>query len=722
MDSRCTASGSRNRVTFPLSGTFGRRQAAMVNGEIDLQQRLHAIIEINTAVTSSVSMQEIFQSIVPTLHSLLHCQFGQVLLYDPGSGQLQVAALDYPGSRGINPKGALSPTSDAPSSVVFATGVPTLVEHQNYKTTTSDVVDLLEAADVRSGCCVPLVNQGRVLGTLSIGSTHEAAFGLEHQELLTLVAGQLVPAIANAASQRVYESAQQQLAREHGRLQLLLDINNVLVSKRNITELFSAISTLLRTLMKHEYSQIVLHDRKTGQLVVRALDFPHSKGFIHEGLIVTPDSPAGRCFAERRGFVIDELDTQQFPSEVTERLLGEGVHSICLAPLVSHNDILGVLSVGSSHVKAFSTAETDLLAVVASQVALAIENALAFDSVKELNERLATENLYLEEAVRTEAGFEEIVGNSTELNDALKRIALVAHGDSTVLILGETGTGKEMIARAIHNLSPRRGRPFVKLNCAAIPSGLLESELFGHEKGAFTGAIAQRIGRFEVAHGGTLFLDEVGDIPLDLQPKLLRVLQEKSFERLGGRKTIDVDVRLLAATNRNLDQMLESRQFRSDLYYRLAVFPVEVPPLRNRRGDIPQLVRYFIAKYARRMGKSISVIPSKAMRSMENYAWPGNVRELENFIERALILSRGPVLNAPLDELRKSNPQLDSVIQTLDECEREHIIRALNASQWVIGGPHGAATKLGVKRTTLNAKIRKLGIQRQPEGGKPSAD
>jgi formate hydrogenlyase transcriptional activator len=701
---------------FPLSDTFGLWQACMSSGEINLRQRLQAIIEITGAATSKDSVQEIFDTIVPTLHSVLQCQFGQILLFDPGSGQLQVAALDYPERKGIHAAGTLNPTGDAPSSVVYATGAPALIERQDNRTAT--VVDLLEAAEVRSGCCVPLLNRGRVLGTLSVGSTHEAAFGPEQLEFLTLVAGQLVPAIASAASRRVHESAQKQLALERARLQLLLDINNVLVSKRNISEIFAAVSALLRALMRHEYSQIVLHDRKAKQLAVRAVDFPHGKGLIHEGLVVAPGAPAERSFSERRSFAIDDLDFEQFPSEVTRRLLAEGVHSICLAPLISHNDILGVLSVGSSRPKAFGSAEVGLLSSVANQVALAIENALAFETVNELNERLATENVYLEEAVRTEAGFEEIVGNSKDLNDALQRAAMVAPGDSTVLILGETGTGKEMIARAIHNLSPRRSRPFVKLNCAAIPSGLLESELFGHEKGAFTGAIAQRIGRFEVARGGTLFLDEVGDIPLDLQPKLLRVLQEKSFERLGGRRTIEVDVRLLAATNRDLGQMLEGRQFRNDLYYRFAVFPIEVPPLRNRHGDIPQLVRYFIAKYARRMGKTISEIPARTMRSMETYSWPGNVRELENFIERALILSRGPVLNAPLDELHKSDPRQESRIQTLAECEKEHIVRALNASAWVIGGPHGAAAKLGVKRTTLNAKIRKLRISRQSEGDK----
>jgi formate hydrogenlyase transcriptional activator len=312
--------------------------------------------------------------------------------------------------------------------------------------------------------------------------------------------------------------------------------------------------------------------------------------------------------------------------------------------------------------------------------------------------------------------FEGIVGRSTTLQRALADLKVVAPTDSGVLILGETGTGKELIARAIHNLSARRGRPFIKLNCAAIPSGLLESELFGHERGAFTGAIMRKAGRFEIADKGTLFLDEVGDIPLDLQPKLLRVLQEREFERLGSTRTQQVDVRVIAATHRNLKQMVEDGQFRSDLYYRLHVFPLAVPPLRERRDDIPLLVRHFVDECARRMNRCIEVVPSHATEALKAYAWPGNVRELQNFIERAVILSQGSVLHAPVADLKQTPVQTPSMqLSTLEEMEREHVVHALRASNWVIGGPHGAAARLGMKRTTLAYRIHKLAIPLRPQ-------
>ncbi len=336
----------------------------------------------------------------------------------------------------------------------------------------------------------------------------------------------------------------------------------------------------------------------------------------------------------------------------------------------------------------------------------------ALRQVSELKERLAEEKLYLEEEIRTEYNFEEIVGESVALKRILKQVETVAPTEATVMILGETGTGKELIARAIHHLSPRHERTFVKLNCAAIPGGLLESELFGHEKGAFTGAISQKIGRLELAHRGTLFLDEVGDIPLELQPKLLRVLQEKEFERLGSTRTIPVDARLVAATNRDLEQMLKDRQFRSDLYYRLRVFPITIPPLRDRQQDIPILVRYFAQKHARRMNKKIETIPHDAMQVLTRWHWPGNVRELANFVERAVILSRGPVLQLPLAELKAAESET-APSSTLEAAEREHILRVLRETKGVIAGPHGAAAKLGLNRSTLNSKMRKLGISRK---------
>ncbi len=441
-----------------------------------------------------------------------------------------------------------------------------------------------------------------------------------------------------------------------------------------------------------------------------------------EMLSPAQEALAGRVMNSRQPLVLNDLEENTPKHRGTDHLLAEGVNSACVLPLITQDRVLGTLNLGSRLKAAFDQEHVDLLQQVAGHIAIALENALTYRKVAELKERLAEEKLYLEEEIRTEYHFEEIIGESSALRRILKQVESVGPTNATVLILGETGTGKELIARAIHDLSPRRDRTFVKLNCAAIPTGLLESELFGHEKGAFTGAISQKIGRLELAHEGTLFLDEVGDIPLELQPKLLRALQEKEFERLGSTKTIPVDVRLLAATNRDLTQMVADRQFRSDLYYRLKVFPITVPPLRERAEDIPILVHYFAQKHAGRMHRRIEIIPAEAMEALCRWHWPGNVRELENIIERAVILSPGPVLRIPLAELEppeQGNGSGDGA-NTLEVAEREHIIRILRETHGIIGGPNGAAARLGVKRTTLNSKMRKLGITREEINKLPS--
>jgi formate hydrogenlyase transcriptional activator len=407
----------------------------------------------------------------------------------------------------------------------------------------------------------------------------------------------------------------------------------------------------------------------------------------------------------------------------------EGIRSICHLPLAGRNKMLGILSLGRVEDIAFSGEDVEFLGQVANQVALAIENALAYTKIAELKDRLAQENVYLESEIRSELKFEEIIGQSAALRTVLSQIETVAPTDSTVLIYGDTGTGKELVARALHNLSSRGKNAFVKLNCAAIPTGLLESELFGHERGAFTGAISQRIGRFELAHSGTVFLDEIGEIPLELQPKLLRVLQEREFERLGGTRTIRSDARLIAATNRDLGAMVDEQKFRQDLFYRLNVFPIRVPPLRERTEDIPLLVRHFVQQFSRRMNKHIDTIASETMRALVRYDWPGNIRELQNVIERAVILSPGPSLKVSLTDLKSrvepavvtagdrlalpsaSNGNGGNMQSVLDETERAQILRALDQANGVVSGPEGAAAKLGMKRSTLQFRMQKLGIR-----------
>ena len=392
----------------------------------------------------------------------------------------------------------------------------------------------------------------------------------------------------------------------------------------------------------------------------------------------------------------------------------EGFESGCFLPIMRRNRTLGVLHLLDRRKNAFSEEDVEFLRQVASQVGIALENALEFSELSESRERLAEEGLYLRDEIRTEHHFEDILGNSTGLRQVLRQVETVAPNETTVLIQGETGTGKELVARAIHGLSSRHDNIFVKLNCAAIPLGLLESELFGHERGAFTGAISRKVGRFEIAHKGTLFLDEVGDIPLELQPKLLRVLQEQEFERLGATRSIRTDVRLVAATNRDLGKMVEQGLFRADLYYRLNVFPIHIPPLRERRDDIPILVRYFADKYAKSMNRKIDRIPESVMVALTRYAWPGNIRELQNFIERAVILSEGSSLRPPLAELRETKTK-GSAGATLREVERKHVLQVLRDTDWVLGGPGGAAARLGIPRTTLIYRMRRLGIEREPD-------
>jgi formate hydrogenlyase transcriptional activator len=476
-------------------------------------------------------------------------------------------------------------------------------------------------------------------------------------------------------------------------------------------------------------------DPASGKFRLYALDFPEGKGFVKEEMLIESVGACKRALETLQPAIRNTANPQEFPPDLYKLMVAEGLKTQCVIPLVSRGQVVGALTINRSTDDAFLPGEIDFLNEASGQVAIAIENCLAFSEISELKEKLAQEKLYLEEEIRFDMGFDQIVGTSPELKRVLQLVETVAPSDSTVLLLGETGTGKELIARAIHDRSGRKNRTFVKLNCAAIPTGLLESELFGHEKGAFTGAITQKIGRLELADQGTLFLDEVGDIPLEVQPKLLRALQEQEFERLGSTHTRKVNVRLVAATNRDLQNMIAAREFRSDLYYRLNVFPIRIPPLRERKHDIPLLVTYFVQKFANQMQKKIESVPGSVMKALTAWQWPGNVRELENFVERAVILSRGRSLAAPLAELRKvssADPQAtaanhDEIARIVKETinalhgnngitderlkrQRDEIVRALTEAKGRVGGADGAAARLRMNRTTLLARMKKLGV------------
>ena len=609
----------------------------------------------------------------------------------------------------IGPKGASCSTAVYRREPVYVTDILSDSLWDDYR-------DLFLPYGIRSSWSRPLfTSEGKVLGTFAI--LYREPRSPDTQDLQLIENASHIAGIA--IERHMNEEA---LRRERDRLRLLLEVTNGMTSKLDIHRLVEALSTDLLRVTRCDFCALLLPDADSGELRVTTLYNPEARGFLCDGTIIPiHGSVCGKAFWTGKtqhcnNFEEVRYDPESFGTSVGQRLyqrvMAEGLVSGCDLPLIGRNGVVGVLAALKRTEKAFDQDEVVFLEQVARQVAVAVENALDYEKAVKDRDKEAKQRLYLEEEIRAEFG--EIVGDSAALKVALDLVSVVAPTDSSVLILGETGTGKELIARAIHNLSSRRERAFVKLNCAAIPLGLLESELFGHEKGAFTGAIAQKTGRFELANKGTLFLDEVGDIPLELQAKLLRVLQEQEFERLGSNRTHKVDVRLIAATHRDLAGMVKQGTFREDLYYRLKVFPLNVPALRQRTEDIPKLVQHFTALHARRMNKRIDEIPSETMDALVRYSWPGNVRELQNFIERAVILSPHLVLRAPTSELEPFNSRRESnlPINGLAQVERDHILHALEASNWVIGGPTGAAERLGMKRTSLVYRMKKLRISR----------
>jgi formate hydrogenlyase transcriptional activator len=497
------------------------------------------------------------------------------------------------------------------------------------------------------------------------------------------------------------------------RLSALLRLTDSIVVERNLSKLFGQLAGLLHDVVNFNVVYVTLYDREREVVRLHLIDadFPVDIPPGHEGK--ADNTPSKWVTETQQPILIREADSDpRFPRAI-EIYRRHGLHSFYMVPLSTSQRKLGMICFGSRNSNNYHL-EDDLRFIqhVAARVAIAVDNALAYEEIEELKNRLSREKHYLEDEIRGELQFEEIVGESTALKQVFDQVRKVAPTDSTVLLLGETGTGKELIARSIHELSDRRKHTFVKINCSAIPSGLLESELFGHERGAFTSATSLRIGRFEIADGGTLFLDEIGDIPLEVQPKLLRVLQEREFERVGSSRTVRSDVRLIAATNRDLEEMVSSRTFRSDLFYRLNVFPVRMPALRERREDVPRLVRHFVQQYARQMNRQIKSISDETMRILCEWNWPGNVRELQNFVERAVILSTGTELDAPLEDLRSIPSAGAGGRSPIEESERRLILKALREVNWVIGGPSGAALRLGMKRTSLQSRMKYLGIVR----------
>jgi formate hydrogenlyase transcriptional activator len=677
-----------------------------------LRIRYEALLRVSQSIVAHRRLDDLFRALSECLHEVVSFDALSLTLYDPEQQCMRLHVLQTT-LRHELPLGEISfPIDETPAADALGSGQPVYVPDIDSVSRWPLITDRLRAHGVRSFCVLPLIAAERKLGGLNFGSVEQNRYSDSDLVLMQQVARQVAIAVENALNYEAAAAYQRRLAREHDRVRLLLEVNNAVVRHLETHELFRTVVACLRRVLSADLVSLVLWDEKTKQLRLEVFDFPGQPPVTKGQMISLENSPPGIAFRTRKPLLFSEADIGRFDAGIGKLLRDAGFRSGCVLPLISGGRVLGTLNTGSFTPDAFAQEDVELLTQVAGQVAIAIDNAFAYKRIAELNAKLAEEKLYLEDEIRAQYQFEEIIGRSATLQRVLEQVKTVAPSDSAVLILGETGTGKELIARAIHNLSARSRATFVKVNCAAIPTGLLESELFGHEKGAFTGAISQRIGRFELADGGTLFLDEVGEIALELQPKLLRVLQESDFERLGSSRTRHVNVRVIAATNRNLLELVKRREFRDDLYYRLNVFPITLPPLRERREDIPVLVRYFAQLSARRMRKEITSIPSETMDVLVRYEWPGNIRELQNLIERAVIISPGPGLRVPLDDLRETPAGAAPPVATLEDAERRHILEALEATRWVLGGPNGAAARLGLKRSTLQFRMQKLGIAR----------
>jgi formate hydrogenlyase transcriptional activator len=673
--------------------------------------RYEALIRIANSIRAQRTPDDLFQVLVDELRHVV--PFDAIAQFDESSNKIRwhlCSACLQPREKpdDIN-------REDTVAGYVFREQRIVTFGTLEGETRFPESVAILRQAGLHSVCALPLTTAHRRLGSVLIASTRRNAYSEDQVRFCALVADQIALAMDDARNFQASLRAQE-------RLQLLLDLTNRVVSNLNLRDVLREVSAEIRRVMQCDGVGVALPSPEDGKLRIYALDFPGAPALIQEGF-----EPPERNESPMRVFQTGEMLVLS-REELKDSPVHLDVDAVVHLPLKGRDGVAGVLSLGKRQ-GTFDPEDMPFLAQIAHQVAIAIENARTFGEVSEQKNQLTQEKLYLEDEIRSELNFEEIVGRSDALRKVLEQIETVAPTDSTVLIYGETGSGKELIARAVHNLSIRKANAFVKLNCAAIPTGLLESELFGHERGAFTGAISQRVGRFELANRGTMFLDEIGEIPIELQPKLLRVLQEREFERLGSTRTLRTDARLIAATNRDLEGLVAEQKFRSDLYYRLNVFPVRVPALRERPEDIPLLVRHFVQQFSRPLGKVIDAVDSDAMSALTRYPWPGNIRELQNVVERAVILTRGPVLNVRTEDLRAPNqppvapagpsPHENgaasgpnrNIREALEEAERQQILAALEKSNWVVAGTEGAAARLGMKRSTLQSRMQKLGIR-----------
>ncbi len=678
----------------------------------EAESRFSALLRASRTLAMHRSIEELLRVLAAELHAVVPFDYLALIFHDEDTDEMRLVILEPEGMP--HPPFSHQPVEAAgPAAIVWQTQEPGVIQLP-LDGPLSPALEFIRSIGMTVTCWLPLTTARRRIGVLTFGGSSATDYEADAVAFMQQVAAQVAIAVDNSFH---FDRAQEYAAllkAERDQLRLLLDVNNLLVSELEYPSLVKAISDALKRVIEHQQLSLTLWDQESRELRLEML-YDAAAGISHPDRVLAEDRwPASITFRRGAAGVFRRADLDALGGEAARSFEARGLQSVCCVPLTTRHGKLGTLNVASRDPDAYGPAEVDLLTKVSIQIAIAVDNALAYRLLVESHSHLAEENEYLSDEIRHQAEFGDIVGASVALKRVLKEVSTVAPTDATVLITGETGTGKELVARAIHALSTRRSRTFVRLSGAALPPGLLESELFGHERGAFTGATATRIGRVELAHRGTLFIDEVGDIPGELQPKLLRVLQEREFERLGSTLTRRVDVRIIAATNRDLADMVERESFRSDLYYRLNVFPIHMPPLRERREDIPALVRYFTERFARRMRRAPLTVPDHAMDSLCGWQWPGNIRELENVIERAVILSSGSELRVPLKDLQPRVPRTTSrkSAATLRDAERDAILRALRESGGVVAGPSGAAARLGLKRTTLQSMMRKLGIQR----------
>jgi len=705
-----------------------RKQAeeALRKGE----HRKRSLLRINNAIITNLASEALQPALWAALHEYLPFDGAMLTLYHEDLDTLRVAAVETRLSISFVGVGSEMPRNSH-HGWVFDNQRPLL--RRDLETERLYPIDqrLLEIG-LKSFCIVPLIVEGKSIGTQGIGSDKANQYSEADAEFLCEVAGQVALAAANMKSYEEIATLNTKVAHTADQLRTLLEINNAIITNLTEDALLRSISNAVRPLITFDRCAMTLYKPQTDTFRFLAVAGALRSDYFQVGLEVPrTDTSAGWVFDHQQTLLRRNLEEeQQFANE--KRLCAEGLRSLCAAPLIFSGKSLGTLSVVSQKKDEYSDADAEFLQEVANQVALAVENMRSYEEIAALKRRLEKENIYLREEIRTEHNFEEIVGSSPVLLEVLRAVEQVARTDSTVLVYGETGTGKELIARAIHNRSARKARPLVRVDCSAISAGLVESELFGHMKGAFTGAFERRTGRFELADGGTIFLDEIGELPLETQVKLLRVLQEHEFEPVGSSRSLHVDVRVIAATNRNLQVAVNEGRFRSDLFYRLNVFPLTVPPLRERRADIPQLLTFYLYRFSKKLGKKVDTVSKQTMEMLMNYPWPGNIRELQNVVERGVILSPGPALlldhelvagpasggeekeleppaQEPLPVLGKPSP-----LPTLQEVERSHILAALEQARGVIEGPKGAARILNLHPNTLRHRMEKLGIERPP--------